>query len=146
MNTQILSHQLEYAILCDDVRREDNGKFLIIGVYVEDIRVPVFPYNLALWLWTRMKFARSDDYVVEFRAVGDGDRQLLQIQKVTVKVLNHSKPMIISLARMMLQLQAPGTAIFQWRIAGEQDWTDALSIDIVKAPPNSDSSFIPASA
>jgi hypothetical protein len=33
---------LQFSILCDDVRREDNGKFMLIGLF-EAINAKVFP-------------------------------------------------------------------------------------------------------
>lgn len=33
----------KYTILCDDVRREDNGKLIILGMYFGAITVPQFP-------------------------------------------------------------------------------------------------------
>lgn len=33
----------EYTLLCDDVRREDNGKLLLIGMYTPNILVPMLP-------------------------------------------------------------------------------------------------------
>lgn len=38
------------VILCDDVRREDNGKFLMIGVYTGGIVVHQLPYQMPLAL------------------------------------------------------------------------------------------------
>lgn len=40
------------AIFCDDIRREDNGKEFLIGVYSGDIVFPHFPgrINLCIWL------------------------------------------------------------------------------------------------
>jgi hypothetical protein len=32
-----------YTIICDDVRREDNGKLLILGMYMGTITVPQLP-------------------------------------------------------------------------------------------------------
>jgi hypothetical protein len=32
-----------YTIICDDVRREDNGKLIILGMYMGTITVPSFP-------------------------------------------------------------------------------------------------------
>ena len=32
-----------YTILCDDVRREDNGKLIILGMYLGTIAVPMLP-------------------------------------------------------------------------------------------------------
>jgi len=34
-----------FTILCDDVRREDNGKAIIIGAYLPDVVIPSIPYN-----------------------------------------------------------------------------------------------------
>ena len=39
------------AILCDDVRTEDNGKQFLIGVYSGDIVVSTLPSTLALSVW-----------------------------------------------------------------------------------------------
>jgi hypothetical protein len=36
----------KYSIMCDDVRREDNGKMMLIGVYSPDITVPHVPVVL----------------------------------------------------------------------------------------------------
>jgi hypothetical protein len=33
-----------YILVCDDVRREDNGKFLILGLYTPDVIVPQIPF------------------------------------------------------------------------------------------------------
>lgn len=35
-----------YSIICDDVRREDNGKLLILGMYLGTIVVPGLPTAL----------------------------------------------------------------------------------------------------
>lgn len=36
------------AILCDEIRREDNGKLLLLGVYTGDLIVPTFPHPMLL--------------------------------------------------------------------------------------------------
>lgn len=38
----------KYTLLCDDVRREDNGKLIILGLYFGVITVPQFPATLPL--------------------------------------------------------------------------------------------------
>lgn len=48
MNTTSPKIKFEYAIVCDDVRREENGKMIIIGVYANDIVVASYPSNLKL--------------------------------------------------------------------------------------------------
>jgi hypothetical protein len=34
------SIKIRYVLLCDDVRTEDNGKHILIGLYTEGIRLP----------------------------------------------------------------------------------------------------------
>jgi hypothetical protein len=35
-----------YVLMCDDVRREDNGKFLILGLYTPDMVVQQIPFAM----------------------------------------------------------------------------------------------------
>jgi hypothetical protein len=39
---------VKHVVVCDDIRREDNGKEILIGVYSGGIIVPQFPVPLAL--------------------------------------------------------------------------------------------------
>ena len=36
----------KYTLLCDDIRQENNGKFIILGLYTPDIIVPAVPFAL----------------------------------------------------------------------------------------------------
>jgi hypothetical protein len=36
----------KYTIVCDDVRREDNGKLILLGVYADKMIVAQFPITL----------------------------------------------------------------------------------------------------
>lgn len=42
------------TIFCDDIRREDNGKALLIGVYTGDLVVQDLPTKLRLSAWVRL--------------------------------------------------------------------------------------------
>jgi hypothetical protein len=39
---------VDYAFFCDDVRREDNGKFIFVGVYTQQLSIATFPQLLNL--------------------------------------------------------------------------------------------------
>ena len=41
------THKLVSLIMCDDCRKEDNGKDIIIGVYTGAMIVPVLPFLLS---------------------------------------------------------------------------------------------------
>lgn len=40
--------KLDYWLLCDMIRREDNGKLIIVGLYTPDIIVPAVPVTLPM--------------------------------------------------------------------------------------------------
>ena len=40
-----LNHK--YTLVCDDVRREDNGKLIVVGMYTPGITLPKFPFRLS---------------------------------------------------------------------------------------------------
>ena len=46
-----MSFQPRYAIIADDVRREENGKGIIIGAYTGNIAISEFPYLAGLSFW-----------------------------------------------------------------------------------------------
>ena len=37
---------LKYTLVCDDVRREDNGKLMVVGLYTPNITIPQLPFVL----------------------------------------------------------------------------------------------------
>lgn len=39
---------IRYAVLCDEARKEDNGKHFLIGVYGPDILVPAMPTTVGI--------------------------------------------------------------------------------------------------
>lgn len=39
------------VVFCDDIRREDNGKAILIGVYTGDLIPSVLPVSLPLSFW-----------------------------------------------------------------------------------------------
>ncbi len=42
------------AIICDEVRTENTGKQIMIGVYPENIMVSEFPVSLLLGMWSQL--------------------------------------------------------------------------------------------
>lgn len=64
--------RLDYGILCDQVRKEDNGKLLFIGIYTSDIKVPLFPGLVPLTLVLAFSGARIGRDKVELTAYLNG--------------------------------------------------------------------------
>src|SRR5581483_417621 len=62
---------LLHTIVCDDIRREDNGKFILIGVYPELIMLNMIPAQLILSIWLQFKLQLLEKTTLEFEVKGN---------------------------------------------------------------------------
>ena len=68
--------KIEYAIICDDVRREENGKMMIIGAYASDIGLPSYPARLRLCMVLGIRFNIVGKVPISVRVLQDGKKVL----------------------------------------------------------------------
>ncbi len=113
--------------ICDQVRTEQGGKNIIIGVYKYDIVVPSFPCGLPLTLWLQLDANKNGAYDVEFRATKD--RHLIAQVTGTIEIKDHTRTLETPLPPMVLQLAAPGTVVFQFREKGKR-WSTMRKVEI----------------
>lgn len=58
----------KYTLICDDVRREDNGKLILLGLYTGNIAVPQIPFSLPLLtFFTALESDRPGQWSMKFR-------------------------------------------------------------------------------
>src|SRR6266480_1826028 len=63
--------KLHFGIVCDQVRREDNGKMFLIGVYGSSIIVESLPANLLLSLLLNVDGEGAKEIPIDFRVLLD---------------------------------------------------------------------------
>jgi hypothetical protein len=70
--------QIKYdaVLICDDVRREDNGKLILIGVYHEGIVVPGYPATVLMRVVCNGEVIEAGSYKVSYR-IEDSDGGVL---------------------------------------------------------------------
>jgi hypothetical protein len=66
------SYTIEFVLLCDQVRREDNGKLFAIGIYSGTIVLSEFPATLVLSLVTMIRAHKIGEARIELRILLDG--------------------------------------------------------------------------
>ena len=81
-NEEMILPTLLFSVLCDDVRREDNGKFILIGLF-ETIGAKKFPaIHPSLFImncWT----SGLGDFKQKSRIVGNGGNVLAEDREVS---------------------------------------------------------------
>lgn len=112
--------EFRQSIVCDDIRREENGKDIIIGVYSGNIIVPMFPAPLALMYWLQFYASQAmDEMRLEFRVVGDNEIQFAAA-KAGMRI-GRAGMGSIAVGPFPIMLQIPTTIRLQTKI-GDQDW------------------------
>ncbi|MDO8525534.1 MAG: hypothetical protein Q7S07_03495 [Candidatus Omnitrophota bacterium] len=67
---------LQFSVLCDDVRREDNGKFILIGLF-EAINAKVFPATHPALFVANRWCKGSDEFTQKIRIVNPKDNSVI---------------------------------------------------------------------
>jgi hypothetical protein len=121
--------RVNFGVICDEVRREDNGKLLFIGVYSSSIVVQAAPATLVLWIAVNMKVEEAGEFPVEIRALYNDET--IQSGKGAVKfdipgVHFSAIPNIL-----IKDIQKEGMLEFRIRFGGEEEWQTAAYIPVV---------------
>ena len=97
--------RLTLQLICDDVRIENNGKLIIIGLYVDVIVVSGFPASVVLTFLQFYQVEELSRFVVNLRLSGPrGD--------ISEPVLMNFEPTspgaVIGLAKIPMHVESPG--------------------------------------
>lgn len=106
--------KIEYAIVCDDVRREDNGKLIIIGAYASDIRVPSYPANLRLNILVAVRSETEHQVSVSIRVMRDGER-ILEMNRGLEITIPAQDISLFSISGLLVSAEKDATLDFQVR-------------------------------
>jgi len=123
---------IKYALICDDVRREENGKLILIGVYGSNISLATMPATLplVLALGIETKKPLTTDMEIRFFL---GDKELGSISG-EVEILNAGVS-LFPIPRMVIGKIETDT-VLRFQIRKEKDhWDTFFSIPIVRASP-----------
>lgn len=76
---------VDYTIICDDVRIENNGKQIFIGVYSDDIVFSSFPIEKLLNAVVRFKANEAKSHEIVISAFADKERIMEGRAKFTIE-------------------------------------------------------------
>jgi hypothetical protein len=114
--------QIRFGLVCDDIRREDNQKLLLIGVYDADIRVENIPTNISIQLLLAIDVKEPvDPAQLELMVSLDDDTLVSGKGKFG---LSSGKAML-PLPKMKFGIGHDGILKFQARFAPDDPWATA---------------------
>lgn len=130
---------LKQVVVCDDIRREDSGKFILIGVYPEGIALPKIPETLFLSLWLDFQLKLIQETTLEVKITGDAlnDNELIfkPIHFSEKEMLNQELNVPVILTKIKLAVERTGQFSIYYCHDGNT-WKLATKINIVQQTNN----------
>ena len=120
----------EFALVCDDARREDNGKLFLIGVYGTNMLVPSFPAALVVALAMGVSATESTELQTDLRVLLDEKEILSGSGQMRAQLPGRQ---IFPVKNLLIQVESAGTLHFQIR-PKEGEWQTLCSMPITLQP------------
>ena len=130
----MLPLKVETVVLCDDIRQEANGKYLLVGVYGANVVVKGFPADLRLSVWILGLARKPGKAEMRLRIIGPQEATLVE---GAIEVEVKETATIIALPGLPLQVQREGKMSIEIASADKEDWTPVKTVDLLLAPRTS---------
>ncbi|HSX20973.1 MAG TPA: hypothetical protein VLG38_07635 [Gammaproteobacteria bacterium] len=131
MAKRIPSITLLHSIVCDDIRREDNGKFILIGVYPELIILNAIPAQIILGIWLQFKMQLFEKTTLQFEIRGDAIQDpmpfSLEIGDENFFGKLEAVPLIVKLP---FTIKSAGSFTIYFRKQGDAEWQPAQTVQV----------------
>ena len=123
------------SLFCDDVRREDNGKRIVIGTYTKGLSVQKVPSDIGLTILVagRTEHGGEGELPFAFRVMQD-DLEIGGISATAVfeDVGEDYHPFELSFGSVGIQIQRKGFVILEMK-QGDDEWVE-LNRLLLNAP------------
>jgi hypothetical protein len=123
--------ELISSVVCDDIRREDNGKMILIGVYGREVTVGALPALLIMSVFTIVQSKIAGDIPFTIRVIGDGDHQLIPNIPLVAKISGSLTANIV-IKGLPINLLSEGKITFQWKMEEGTDWGTIFELRVKK--------------
>jgi len=109
------------ALLADQIRREDNGKGLIVGVYTGDVLVSSLPASMSFAVWLELEISGADltpelDLEIRLKVTGENkpdDFETRQQVQITFQPSSETEKRIAKKAKTVLVINGVPAQIRQ---------------------------------
>ena len=123
-----------YILVCDDFRREDNGKIILIGLYLPDMVVPQIPFGMpTLTFFMNLESDRPGNFPFRITVQHVESGTILAQAMGMMPVINPQSAIICPVKIGGIQFNSAGLYSLSMAIDGQPDplvatWSVILNI------------------
>ena len=128
--------RFNYILLCDDIRREDNGKEILIGVYNDEMIVRTAPAALTS-LHFRVSFypKKTSPRDFSFSVIAPNGLSIVQAEGQLSAELNYDVQSVVNIASKPLLLPEHGAYSMRFGLGKKENEVDVGRF-MVRKPAN----------
>jgi hypothetical protein len=125
--------RIHNVTVCDQVRVENNGKFLLIGVYTNTILLAQFPSHFGLNIWLLVEPDAVGTRPFSFRAkMQKSGAQIFEIDGgIEVTTVDEWIPMAFGAETL---LNEPDDIVIEGRFGPDEEWTTLRTMHVRPLP------------
>lgn len=121
-----------YILMCDDVRREDNGKLMVLGLYPVDMTIQQIPAVLpSLTFFCNLSSDRPGTYRVSVKLRHEESGRAAGEALAAFPILDPRGPIIAPIKFSPVQLNSAGLYSFSLEIEGQQPLVHTFNVQLV---------------
>lgn len=125
---------LQCALICEDVRQEANGNFIIIGV-INFVRVPQLPVTAAKLCFFNRWTAGLGQFIESVRLIAPDQTTVLRKSEVKFSLEDAALHATNVTVFGQVQFEFPGTYYIEVLVDDVMKLRFPLSVAVVKPPP-----------
>ena len=125
--------ELQYSILCDDVRQEKNGKFIFVGAF-NFIAVPKFPVIYPAFYIANQWCAGEGEFKEESRVVNEDNQVVTSSPEVSFDLKDFYASHFVISRFQRVKFEKPGKYSIEVRLNGELFRRFPFSVIQIKEP------------
>lgn len=130
----MLPFKVVAAVLCDDIRQEQNSKHILIGVYNGGVVVPSFPAQLIICWWLQILPNEVGKFEIDVQLIKD-NKDVLVKAGIGIELIAKEWA-AMALPKIPIQLHGEGHLQLQMKKTSESDWETIQQFDVRKGDIN----------
>lgn len=118
---------IQHVLACDDIRQENTGKQILIGVYTNNVMVSRFPSTIQLMFLLRATAKERGRFPFEVRLLHG--KTAISTLSAEINVADQHDLLSLATPRVAVQIDKQATLKFQMREPNEK-WKTLLKLNI----------------
>lgn len=127
------SLNIHHPVVCDHIRKEDTGKFILLGVYHGGVLLQQLPANLILSFYIPFTPDQSGDFDVSFKLLGPTNEECASGVIACRNILKGIDG-VVTINDMVCRIESAGVLRLQVKLAADEDFRTIRETTIEARP------------